>query len=70
MSIMTEQRDDVVVPAGEWNLDPVWSSLEFEVTKLGLMTIGASPGVHGDDPRRRVTVSRGSRRRDEHHHVR
>jgi len=47
MSIMTEQRD-VVVPAGEWHLDPVWSSLEFEVQKLGLMTIkGRVPGFAG-----------------------
>jgi polyisoprenoid-binding protein YceI len=47
MSIMTEQRD-VVVPAGEWHLDPVWSSLEFEVKKLGLMTIkGRVPGFTG-----------------------
>ncbi|MGH3076859.1 MAG: YceI family protein [Gaiellaceae bacterium] len=47
MSIMTEQRD-VVVPAGEWTLDPVWSSLEFEVKKLGLMTIkGRVPGFTG-----------------------
>ena len=47
MSIMTEQRD-VVVPAGEWHLDPVWSSLDFEVKKLGLMTIkGRVPGFTG-----------------------
>src|SRR4026209_2399067 len=47
MSIMTQQRD-VVVPAGEWHLDPVWSSLEFEVKKLGLMTIkGRVPGFTG-----------------------
>ena len=30
MSIMTEERA-TVIPAGGWHLDPVWSSLEFEV---------------------------------------
>ena len=59
MSILTEERT-AVIPAGEWHLDPVWSSLEFEVKKLGLMTIkgrvrgftgtirgGESPSIEG-----------------------
>jgi polyisoprenoid-binding protein YceI len=37
-----------VIPAGEWAIDPVWSSLEFEVKKLGLMTVkGRVPGFTG-----------------------
>ena len=37
-----------VVPAGEWAIDPSWSSLEFEVKKLGLVTIkGRVPGFTG-----------------------
>jgi polyisoprenoid-binding protein YceI len=27
------------IPAGEWEIDPVWSALEFEVRKLGLVAI-------------------------------
>ena len=43
-----------VVPAGEWAIDPTWSSLEFEVKKLGLVAIkGRVPGftgtIHGGD---------------------
>ena len=38
----------VAIPAGTWTIDPVWSSLEFEVKKLGLMTIkGRVPGFTG-----------------------
>ena len=66
---MTEQPA-AVIPAGEWHLDLVWSSLEFEVKKLGLITIKGRVELHGDDPRRRVAVRRGRRRRDEHHDVR
>ncbi|HSI96795.1 MAG TPA: YceI family protein [Gaiellaceae bacterium] len=37
-----------VVPTGKWAIDPVWSSLEFEVKKLGLMTVkGRVPGFTG-----------------------
>jgi polyisoprenoid-binding protein YceI len=47
MSTITEQAS-TVIPAGEWELDPSWSSLEFEVKKLGLMTIkGRVPGFSG-----------------------
>lgn len=47
MTVLTEERT-AVIPAGEWHLDPVWSSLEFEVKKLGLMTIkGRVPGFTG-----------------------
>jgi polyisoprenoid-binding protein YceI len=36
------------IPAGTWSIDPVWSTLEFEVKKLGLMTIkGRVPGFEG-----------------------
>jgi polyisoprenoid-binding protein YceI len=36
------------IPSGEWELDPVWSALEFEVTKLGLVAIkGRVPGFTG-----------------------
>jgi polyisoprenoid-binding protein YceI len=47
MSILT-QTPATVIPAGEWAIDPVWSSLEFEVEKLGLVTIkGRVPGFAG-----------------------
>jgi len=37
-----------VIPTGTWSIDPVWSSLEFEVKKLGLVTIkGRVPGFSG-----------------------
>jgi polyisoprenoid-binding protein YceI len=37
-----------VIPAGTWAIDPVWSSLEFEVKKLGLLGIkGRVPGFTG-----------------------
>jgi polyisoprenoid-binding protein YceI len=36
------------IPAGTWAIDPVWSSLEFEVSKLGLVRIkGRVPGFSG-----------------------
>lgn len=48
MSTIAIQKSASVIPAGEWTLDPVWSSLEFEVKKLGLMTIkGRVPGFTG-----------------------
>jgi polyisoprenoid-binding protein YceI len=38
----------VAIPTGTWTIDPVWSSLEFEVKKLGLMTVkGRVPGFTG-----------------------
>ena len=26
------------IPSGTWSIDPVWSALEFEVKKIGLIT--------------------------------
>jgi polyisoprenoid-binding protein YceI len=43
------------IPAGTWTIDPVWSALEFEVRKLGLMRIkGRVLGFSG-------TISGGER---------
>jgi len=52
MSIVADPQV-TVIPAGEWSIDPVWSSLEFEVKKLGLMT------VKGRAPRFTGTISGG-----------
>jgi len=55
MSIVAD-RAATVIPAGTWSIDPVWSALEFEVKKLGLVTVkGRIPGfsgtiVGGDNP--------------------
>jgi polyisoprenoid-binding protein YceI len=47
MSILTDSPA-ATIPAGTWSIDPAWSSLEFEVKKLGLITIkGRVPGVSG-----------------------
>src|SRR5262245_14471759 len=47
MSILAESSASVI-PAGIWTIDPSWSSLEFEVRKLGLVTIkGRVPGFSG-----------------------
>jgi polyisoprenoid-binding protein YceI len=47
MSIVTD-TPVTAIPAGAWSIDPVWSSLEFEVKKLGLMTVkGRVPGFAG-----------------------
>ena len=47
MSILAESSA-TVIPAGTWTIDPSWSSLEFEVRKLGLVTIkGRVPGFSG-----------------------
>jgi polyisoprenoid-binding protein YceI len=47
MSILAE-TSATVIPAGTWTIDPSWSSLEFEVRKLGLVTIkGRVPGFSG-----------------------
>src|SRR5262245_2357078 len=36
------------LPTGAWEVDPVWSALEFEVRKLGLVAIkGRVPGFTG-----------------------
>ncbi len=37
-----------VIPTGTWSIDPVWSALEFEIKKLGLVTLkGRVPGFSG-----------------------
>jgi polyisoprenoid-binding protein YceI len=47
MSIVAE-TSAAVIPAGTWSIDPVWSSLEFEVRKIGLIPIkGRVPGFAG-----------------------
>jgi polyisoprenoid-binding protein YceI len=47
MSIVADAQA-TAIPAGEWSVDPVWSSLEFEVKKLGLVTVkGRVPGFTG-----------------------
>jgi polyisoprenoid-binding protein YceI len=47
MSILAE-TSATVIPSGTWAIDPSWSSLEFEVRKLGLVTIkGRVPGFSG-----------------------
>lgn len=47
MSILAE-TSATVIPAGTWKIDPSWSSLEFEVRKLGLVTVkGRVPGFSG-----------------------
>src|SRR5262245_3146168 len=47
MSILAESSA-TVIPSGTWAIDPSWSSLEFEVRKLGLVTIkGRVPGFSG-----------------------
>jgi polyisoprenoid-binding protein YceI len=47
MSILTD-TSATVIPSGTWSIDPVWSALEFEVKKLGLVTVkGRVPGFSG-----------------------
>jgi len=47
MSILTESPV-AVIPAGTWSIDPSWSALEFDVRKLGLVTVkGRVPGFSG-----------------------
>ena len=36
---MVAEEPATQIPAGEWEIDPVWSALEFEVRKLGLVAI-------------------------------
>jgi polyisoprenoid-binding protein YceI len=47
MSIVADEKA-VVIPSGTWEIDPVWSALEFDVRKLGLVAIkGRVPGFTG-----------------------
>ena len=47
MSILAESSA-TVIPVGTWSIDPSWSSLEFEVRKLGLVNVkGRVPGFSG-----------------------
>jgi polyisoprenoid-binding protein YceI len=47
MSILAESPV-TVIPAGTWSIDPSWSALEFEVRKLGLVTVkGRVPSFSG-----------------------
>jgi polyisoprenoid-binding protein YceI len=47
MSILAESQV-TVIPAGTWSIDPAWSALEFEVRKLGLVTVkGRVPTFSG-----------------------
>jgi polyisoprenoid-binding protein YceI len=47
MSILAD-TSATVIPSGTWSIDPVWSALEFEVKKLGLVTVkGRVPGFSG-----------------------
>jgi polyisoprenoid-binding protein YceI len=47
MSIIAETAA-TQIPAGTWSIDPAWSSLEFEVKKVGLIPIkGRVPGFSG-----------------------
>ena len=47
MSILAD-TSVTVIPSGTWSIDPVWSSLEFEVKKLRLVTVkGRVPGFSG-----------------------
>jgi polyisoprenoid-binding protein YceI len=55
-----------IIPAGTWNIDPVWSSVEFAVRKLALTTIkgraGSVTGVitGGESPTIEGTVEAAS----------
>jgi polyisoprenoid-binding protein YceI len=47
MSIIAESSA-TQIPSGTWSIDPAWSSLEFEVRKIGLVPIrGRVPGLSG-----------------------
>jgi polyisoprenoid-binding protein YceI len=47
MSILAEQPV-TTIPSGTWSIDPVWSALEFEVKKIGLINVkGRVPGFTG-----------------------
>jgi polyisoprenoid-binding protein YceI len=58
-----------VIPTGTWSIDPVWSALEFEVKKIGLVAIkgralglsgtirgGADPSIDGVVDARSITT--------------
>jgi len=38
MSIVAD-RPATKIPSGTWSIDPVWSALEFEVKKIGLINV-------------------------------
>jgi len=45
---MVAESPALVIPTVTWTIDPSWSALEFEVRKLGLVTIkGRVPGFSG-----------------------
>ena len=45
-----------VLPTGTWSIDPVWSALEFEVKKIGLVADqGPRAGLLRDDPKAETT---------------
>ncbi len=47
MTIVTDTSATVIF-TGTWSIDPVWSALEFEIEKLGLVTVkGRVPGFTG-----------------------
>lgn len=47
MSIVAE-KPVTKIPSGTWSIDPVWSALEFEVKKIGLINVkGRVPGFTG-----------------------
>jgi polyisoprenoid-binding protein YceI len=47
MSIVAD-RPATKIPLGTWSIDPVWSALEFEVKKMGLINVkGRVPGFTG-----------------------
>lgn len=47
MSILADTAA-TAIPAGTWSIDPAWSSLEFEVRKIGIVPIkGRVPGFSG-----------------------
>lgn len=47
MSIVAE-KSATKIPSGTWSIDPVWSALEFEVKKIGLINVkGRVPGFTG-----------------------
>ena len=47
MTIIAEATA-TAIPTGTWSIDPVWSALEFEVKKIGLIPIkGRVPGFAG-----------------------
>jgi polyisoprenoid-binding protein YceI len=45
---MVAERPVTNIPSGTWSIDPVWSALEFEVKKVGLINVkGRVPGFSG-----------------------